>query len=601
MLTVTQLPTGDLAVKCHYLYRDRMRKVPGAKFDGTRKQWIVPLFDIGMLEKEFNDEIFYKTPRWVILNEKAPDMTKMYKLDRPDIVCPQLKLSPYDYQKYGIRFMIDKLEKHNFVMNCDDVGTGKTIQTIGTILWFIQNKGMSKFIIICKKSAKKQWADEFEKFTDLKQNGFNIIWTESTAKKRKDAYAKFNKSSKGILITNYHSFLNDTALIKNLNPEMVVIDEAHVVKARTGVLNNNIMHVCNGIPTIFLTGTPIMSKPMDIYGIVQIANINYFGNWSKFSNDFLVWQRTSFGTECIGAKNLSKLREKVQDVLIQRTEFEISLELPKTMIIKHSSDMDRTQEEILSVIHEEQTKILQDLESIEIKQKKFGNSHIIEEEKKRLEARSKALIAARQAASTDPRMFFMSTSKMMRDKYCSYIPSSYKMSAKIEQTLDDVESIIESDDKVIIFTKFRTSAQLLAEDIKRTLKYNVLMYTGAENDDIRNTAVDLFTKTNQYNILIGTDAMAESLNLQVAKYVIMLDQPDTYAIKRQRIGRARRAGSAFNNVIVYDEITSDSSKVRSKDEERLENIENTKDVTTALIELDESQKEALMNEMKKEA
>jgi superfamily II DNA/RNA helicase len=95
--------------------------------------------------------------------------------------------------------------------------------------------------------------------------------------------------------------------------------------------------------------------------------------------------------------------------------------------------------------------------------------------------------------------------------------------------------------------------------------------------------------------------MAESLNLQVAKYVIMLDQPDTYAIKRQRIGRARRAGSAFNNVIVYDEITSDSSKVRSKDEERLENIENTKDVTTALIELDESQKEALMNEMKKEA
>lgn len=124
MLTVTQLPTGDLAVKCHYLYRDRIRKVPGVRFDGDRKQWIVPLFDLGVLEEQFDDEIFYKTPRWVILKEQAPDMTQMYKIDRPDIVCPTLKLNPYDYQKYGIRYMIDKLDKHRFVMNCDDVGTG---------------------------------------------------------------------------------------------------------------------------------------------------------------------------------------------------------------------------------------------------------------------------------------------------------------------------------------------------------------------------------------------------------------------------------------------------------------------------------------------
>ena len=92
--------------------------------------------------------------------------------------------------------------------------------------------------------------------------------------------------------------------------------------------------------------------------------------------------------------------------------------------------------------------------------------------------------------------------------------------------------------------------------------------------------------------------MAEGLNLQVAKYVINLDQPDTYAIKTQRIGRARRAGSLFDNVIVYDMITSSTNNVKSKDEERLENIEKNKDLSDALISIDNSQRQALINAMK---
>ena len=92
--------------------------------------------------------------------------------------------------------------------------------------------------------------------------------------------------------------------------------------------------------------------------------------------------------------------------------------------------------------------------------------------------------------------------------------------------------------------------------------------------------------------------MAEGLNLQVAKYVINIDQPDTYAIKTQRIGRARRASSQFDNIVVYDMITSSSNNAKSKDEERLENIENNKDLSDALISLDDSQSIALQNAMK---
>jgi superfamily II DNA/RNA helicase len=94
--------------------------------------------------------------------------------------------------------------------------------------------------------------------------------------------------------------------------------------------------------------------------------------------------------------------------------------------------------------------------------------------------------------------------------------------------------------------------------------------------------------------------MAEGLNLQVANYVINIDQPDTNAIKEQRIGRVRRAGSKFNNVTVYDMITANGMNMKSKDEERLENIEKNKDLSDALISIDAAQRQALIQAMKGE-
>ena len=78
-----------------------------------------------------------------------------------------------------------------------------------------KNRGIEKVLIICKKSIKKQWIDEIHKFTDIGQS-FKMYRTGSTAAQRKKAYDDFNKAQKGILVTNYHSFLNDTPLFQNM-------------------------------------------------------------------------------------------------------------------------------------------------------------------------------------------------------------------------------------------------------------------------------------------------------------------------------------------------------------------------------------------------
>lgn len=595
MLTVTQLPNKKLSIKADYYYRERIKQIPTATFEPNTKQWIIEDFMLGVLENNFAGELVYKTPRWVILNQPMPDMSAMYKINDTTITAPTLKLKPYDYQDYGIRFMIDKILQEGFVLNADDVGLGKTIQTIAVLKWFIERKKVRKILIICKKSIKKQWIDEIKKFTDL-DNVFVMDKTGHTPAQRKKAYSNFCLAQDAILVTNYHNYLNDTALFQQMQIDFVVIDEVHSVKARTGKLNNNIAKITYGRPTVFLTGTPIMSKPEDIFGIIQMVAPGYFGKWTDFCKKFLTIDLGGrFGSRVVGAKNLDELRSLVQNIVIRRTEYEVSIQLPSTIVKKMDCQMDSTQEALLMEIQQTQESIMDSIDKLKVNGK---IPDFNKEKAEQLEARSKGLIAARQAASTDPRLFLRSYSKMMKDTFGKLVSSTYKMSSKTEAIIDLVEDITTNGDKVILFTKFRTCAEMIAEDIAKALKEPVLLYTGAENDAQRDIAIDYFKNTSTYNVLIGTEAMAEGLNLQCAKYVINIDQPDTLAIKTQRIGRARRAGSQFANVVVYDMITNSTPKANSKDEERLQNILNNQDLTDALVSIDEAQRKALIEAMK---
>lgn len=512
MLTITQRLDGRLSIKSDYFYRHRIKALPTAKFDQNTKEWTIEPCILGTLENNFQGELVYKTPRWVILNQPMPDMSTMYQISDKSIKTPALKLKLYDYQDFGIRFMIDKLNKYEFVILADDVGIGKTVQSIGAMKWYMDNKGVKKILVVCKKSIKKQWKDEVKKFTDLNNDpNFVIHYTGKTPAQRKKGYKLFQDAKSGILITNYHTFLNDTPSIAALDIDFVVVDEVHSVKARTGKLNNNIGSVVRNKPTIFLTGTPVMSKPEDIFGIVQMSNPKYFGTYTKFRERYIVMDTSGrYGARIVGAKNLDELRAKVQDIVIRRTEYEVAIQLPQTIIQRKDCDMDATQEHILCKIQETQDMLGNDLEKLKYQQSSRQiSSAVFEERYKMIDAQSKALIAARQAASTDPRLFLSSNSKMMREKYGTMLPASYKMSSKTESILDTVEDIITNGDKVILFTKFRTCAQMIATDIKAVLGQVALLYTGAEDETARNNAIDLFKNTTNHNVLIGTEAMAE--------------------------------------------------------------------------------------------
>lgn len=588
MLTITaDMELRILNIKSAYAYGDRLRCLPDAKWSSASKVWQIPFSSLGRLLTDFRGELYFKTPLWEIKGEPAPDVIGDYNIDKR-IAIPEMKLQLYPYQQYGAKFMIDRLCTSGFVINADGCGLGKTPQAIACLLWFAKNRNAKKILLSVKKSIKGQWAQEIAKFSSLADE-FTIAVTGDTVKRRKDAYKAAREAEKSILITNYHNFLNDTEMIASIKYDIAVIDEAHCVKARNGVMNANISKAIRNTPTVFLTGTPIMSRPGDIFGVISMSNPYYFSKytpideqWPAFKSRYIVTE-FSFGREAvIGAKNLDELREKCQSVTIRRTISEVAISMPEITEKNIRIDSDKVQQDMSDLCRDSDTDAKDQYESFSGR----SDDYSVEQARK-LSNFMKGLICIRQAIATDPMLMKRSASRMVTP-FLNLLPGTYKISPKTEAILDTVSEIIDSGEKVILFSKFRTTAIYMADMIKEKLKQEALLYTGAEDQQQRDKAVDLFRNSPEHSVLAGTDAMAEGLNLEQARHVINIDLPDTFAIYAQRAGRVRRVSSKYSNVFIYNFITAGSY-----DENRFMNIEKNKNLDDALISANKAQSKAL--------
>ena len=162
----------------------------------------------------------------------------------------------------------------------------------------------------------------------------------------------------------------------------------------------------------------------------------------------------------------------------------------------------------------------------------------------------------------------------------------------MEALIELVDEVLQANQKIIVFSKFERCCRLIKQDLEHALGVNVLLYTGEIQDEERDMNIDTFKNSFDHNIIVLTDAGAEGLNLQVANHVVNFDLPDNPAIKTQRGGRARRAGSMYSRVFTYDLLTENS-----KDIERNENIKKASSLFNSLVGVDKAQAEALKKAM----
>lgn len=503
-----------ITFKYHPSYVERIQKVPYRFFHAEDKSWTIPISSLPILEEAFKGELFFKTPRWKILGEPMPKLEFNLK---NSYTIPKLNtgISPFKYQEFGYQFIRNTLDSIGFVILADAVGLGKSLIGIMTFYQMYMEGECKKLLILAKKSIKRQWIAEFDKFTDMRRyvDKMEYITENANKKKRNEIYRDFKSLNSGILVTTYQSCLRDEDEIKKIGFDMVIIDEAHVLRTVKGKMNTSVKNsITNAKYKILLTGTPVMSKPKDIYALVGLCNDKYFGSYRAFDKKHVLYLNKGRYREECGYMNLDELRDKCMNITLRRTEHEVDLQLPTVIENKILVTKDATQACISEFINKKSmsnsamlNKILEQLKKVP-QPKNTGELRVIYQ---KLEGMNKGLIACRQATANDPRLLLMSKSNVISEMFSPLIPKTYLGSEKIEITKDIIKDTLDDGRKVIIFSKFERTCRLLKQDIINSLKVNVLTYNGDMAEKERLEAIDLFTGNKDYNIIIGTDAMAE--------------------------------------------------------------------------------------------
>ena len=483
---------------------DRIRQIPGRRFDGTRKVWIIPTRSRVDLERMIYQIQQFENINWLSGNEKREEEAVYDIPELPELVIPHnLKIQPYPYQLKGIA---RGLELKRF-MNCDEPGLGKTLQSIATI----NIAGAFPCLVICPSSLKINWMREWEKFTDKRA----MILTD----KVRDTWTFFFQTGMHqVFIVNYESLkkyfvqrikksegwtLRDVEFRNSINLfKSVIIDESHRCKSASTQQAKFCKGICTGKEWIIeLTGTPVVNRPKDL--IPQLAILNRmedFGGYKPFVNRY-----------CSGQREASNLKE-------------LNFNLWKYCMFRREKSL-----------------VLTDLPD-KIRQ---VNTCEITNRKEYVDAERDLIMYLQKYKDADDEKI----EKALRGEVMVRINILRQISArgKVRDVIEFVKDFRENGKKIILFC----SLHEVVDQLKRYFPTAVSV-TGRDSQDVKQRAVDAFQNNPKTDIIIcSIKAAGVGLTLTASSNVAFVEFPWTYADCCQCEDRAHRIGQKDSVTCYY--------------------------------------------------
>jgi len=425
----------------------------------------------------------------------------------------------YPFQVKAARF----IERQKKVLLADDVGLGKTIISLTAMLSLIENEGMMKHMVVVPASLRFQWLSECRKF--INRDIFpdlELVVNNKTKKERHYVYKNFRETeSPIILITSYDLVRRDREKLKDMPIGMVVFDEATKLKTRTTKINKAVRKLFPAVPyKLAMTATPIENGFEDLYCICEILDKRRLHTKTYFQSQYCIMEKRTIWRpkridiwQVAGYRNIADAQEKLSAMYIRRTVDDVDIELPDIIRQNIELEMKPGQRKLYDEITGE---ILGDMTREDI----LGKMVYLQE---------------------------VCDSTELLDK-------SMHASAK----LDEIKRLMDEDfkySKVIIITQFKKFAKILKRELK---KHDPLMITGDTSMSDREFIVKEFNENPKANILIGTEAIQEGHNLQVASVLLNVEFPWNPSKLQQRVGRLRRISSEHQTIRMVNLVMMDT-------------------------------------------
>ena len=413
------------------------------------------------------------------------------KLNRVIDYSPYDNRPPMEHQKVAI----EKLLANNKFILADDMGLGKTTAAVIASM----ESGAKKVLIVCPASLKINWDREIKNYTDRK-----VLIVEGRKWGSTFDYYIINYD----ILKNYHTTeksedSDDYKLLVNEKFDLAIVDEAHYISNTTANRTRLLNDVLEQIPKVWLlTGTPMTSRPINYFNLLKIVDSPLTLNWQSYVRryckgyQFTVGNRKVWNTS--GASNLDELRERTKSYVLRRMKTDI-LDLP---------------EKIVTPVFVELTSKMYDEELEEFTR--------ISNDKK------------------DNETISVTLNRLMKIRQLI----AYE---KVPYTCEIIDKCLDQGKKVIVFTNFTMSLDMLHEKYKK----NSVILNGSMSKEKKQESVDRFQNEDKIKIFISNIiAGGVGITLTAGEVVVMNDLSFVPAHHSQAEDRAYRYGQK-NSVLVY--------------------------------------------------
>lgn len=414
------------------------------------------------------------------------------------------------YQILGVKWLTLLAQSGLNGILADDMGLGKTIQVIA---YLEGQKRKQQSLIVCPASLMYNWAEEFIKFN----SPLKVLCISGNQSVRENLVKDIENYD--VIVTTYDYIRQDEELYKDIQFESFIIDEAQYIKNPTTKTAKTVKGI-QSFHRIALSGTPIENRLSELWSIFDFLMPGYLYNYSYFRKHFD--KPISIDKD---EKAIAGLKSLVEPFILRRTKKEVLSELPDKLVKVLGFDFNDQEKEIY------QAKLAQGNQEV---------GQILGMEKPDKLQILKILGELRQICC-DPRLLFEGFDKI---------------STKMKGCLEIIDSVMDRQEKVLIFSSFTSTLDLLEESlVQHGIPYFKL--TGSTSKEERRRLIHLFQNDETPVFLMSLKAAGVGLNLTVAQNVIHFDPWWNVSAENQATDRAHRIGqeSAVN---VYKLIMRDS-------------------------------------------
>ncbi|ESR63546.1 hypothetical protein CICLE_v10010331mg [Citrus x clementina] len=443
--------------------------------------------------------------------------------------------SLHPYQLEGLNFLRFSWSKQTHVILADEMGLGKTIQSIA-FLASLFGERISPHLVVAPLSTLRNWEREFATWAPQMNVEYEFYFPKNPKKVKKKKSGQVVSESKqdrikfDVLLTSYEMINLDSASLKPIKWQCMIVDEGHRLKNKDSKLFSSLKQYSTR-HRVLLTGTPLQNNLDELFMLMHFLDAGKFGSLEEFQEEF---------KDINQEEQISRLHRMLAPHLLRRVKKDVMKELPPK------------KELILRV-------------ELSSKQKEYYKAIL---------TRNYQILTRRGGAQISLINVVMELRKL-----CCHPYMLEGVEPDIEDTNESFKQLLESSGKlqlldkmmvklkeqghrVLIYSQFQHMLDLL-EDYLTFKKWQYERIDGKVGGAERQIRIDRFNAKNssRFCFLLSTRAGGLGINLATADTVIIYDSDWNPHADLQAMARAHRLGQT-NKVMIFRLITRGSIEER---------------------------------------